>query len=254
MAFNLKKINTNSGPKQPNIEPGAYPARLVQLIDFGLQPQRPFQGQEKSPAYEIGLTYELLDEFMLDEDGNEIEDKPRWISETLSVFGLNSERAKSTQRYLALDPEMEYDGDFLALIGTPCMVTIVNNKGSNDKVYDNVANVSGMRAKEARNAAPLVNSPRIVNLDSEDTETFLSMPDWIQDKIKESLEWESTKLYKALQGGKGSKAGKAADTATTPASEAPRARKKASRTAEEEVDDSIPFDVEEPEVEEEDNW
>ena len=58
---------------QANIEPGTYPGRLVQLIDFGLQPQRPYMGKDKPPAQEIGLTYELVDEFMKDDDGNDIE-------------------------------------------------------------------------------------------------------------------------------------------------------------------------------------
>lgn len=247
MALNLKKINTTSGPKQPNIEPGTYPARLVQLIDFGLQPQRPYKGEEKPPAYEIGLTYELLDEFMLDEEGNEIEDKPRWISETLPVFGLKSERAKSTQRYLALDPNQEYEGDFLQLVTTPCMVTIVNNKASDGRVFDNVATVTGMRPKEARGAPALVNDPRIVDLDSDDTTTFLSMPDWIQDKIKNGLEWESTALYKALKGG-------STKEDETPVSESRKVRKAPAKAVVEEDEsddeDNIPFE----EDESGDNW
>lgn len=236
MTLNAKKIKMNSsGPKQPNIEPGTYPARPVQLIDYGLQPQRPYKGEEKQPAYEIGITYELLDEFMLDEEGNEIEDKPRWISETMPLHNLKAERAKSTQRYMALDPEETFEGDFTKLIGIPCNVTIVNNKATNGNVYDNVAGITAMRPKDAKSAPQLVNEPRVLSLDSDNTELFLSLPEWIQDKIKSGLEWETTNLYKALNGEK----------KTT--------KKKEVETDEE--DDSIPFDVDEKAVdEEEENW
>ena len=73
MGLNAKKVahtGGSKGPAQEPIEPGTYPVRVAQIIDLGLQPQRPYQGQEKPPAYEIMMTYEFLDEFCLDEDGN----------------------------------------------------------------------------------------------------------------------------------------------------------------------------------------
>lgn len=79
MGLNAKKAAGGSDRvAQEVLEPGVYPARLVQLIDLGVQPQRPFQGKDKPPAQEIMITYEFTDEFLKDEDGNEIEDKPRW--------------------------------------------------------------------------------------------------------------------------------------------------------------------------------
>lgn len=251
MALNAKKIkNKSSGPRQPNIEPGSYPARLVQLIDYGLQPQRPYQGQDKPPAYEIGITYELLDEFMLDEEGKEIEDKPRWISETIPLYNLKADKAKSTQRYHSFDPDEEYEGDFTQLIGAPCIVTIVNNKSRDGNVYDNVATIAGMRPKDARSAPQLVNEPRVLSLDEENTELFLSLPEWIQDKIKNGLEWESTNLYKALQEEKDSSGTTSSQKKEKPVSEAPKRSKK---VVEDEEEDSIPFEADGL-VEENENW
>ena len=156
-AKDVKK--TNYIP-QANIEPGTCPARLVQIIDLGLQAQRAFQGKEKPPANEIMLTYELVDEFMKDEEGNDIEDKPRWISETLPFFGLFADKAKSTKRYFALDPNNDHDGDFAKLIGIPCNVTVVNNSVG-DKTYDNVAAVTTMRERDAAKCPDLVNPPKV---------------------------------------------------------------------------------------------
>jgi hypothetical protein len=184
---------------QKNILPGTYPGRLVQLIDYGLQPQKPYKGEEKKPINEIGLTYELVDEFMKDEQGNDIPDKPRWISETIPFHPLIAEKAKSTQRYNAFDPNGVYDGDFSKALGQPINVTIVNNK-SGDKVYDNVATLSTMRPKDAEACAPLVNPPTMFSLDEPDLAVFNKFPEWIRNKIKGNLNFNGSKLQAALGG------------------------------------------------------
>lgn len=77
------------------------------------------EGEEKAPKYELYVTYELSDEFLHDEDGEDILDKPRWLSESFSLHNLDADMAKSTKRYLALDPNMEHDGDWAQIAGTP---------------------------------------------------------------------------------------------------------------------------------------
>lgn len=188
------------GP-QENIKAGTYPARLVQLIDFGLQPQRPFKGQDKPPAHEIGLTYELVDEFMKDEQGNDIEDKPRWVSETLPFHGLYADKAKSTQRYKTFDPDESWGGDFSKAVGLPCNVTIVNNKVG-EKTYDNVATISAMRPRDADKCPELVNKATVFDLDTPDLEVFNRFPKWIQEKIQGNLNYKGSVLEKKLGGKK----------------------------------------------------
>ena len=209
----LKSSNAPSGSKpQEPIEPGSYPARLVQIIDLGLQPQM-FEKEEKPPKNEIMTTYELADEFMKDEDGNDIEDKPRWVSETFTLNSLNSDRAKSTARYYALDPDSKYDGDWSKLLETPATVTIVNKAGSGKnkgKVYNNIATVSAMRPKDAVRLPELKNPAKFFDLDAPDVDLFLSLPDFIQKKIREGLEFNGSKLDELLQNHKGKPAEKKA--------------------------------------------
>lgn len=180
---------------QANIEPGTYPARLVQVIDLGLQPQKAYQGKEKPPANEIMLTYELVDTFMKDADGNDLEDKPRWISETLPFYGLFADKAKSTQRYLAFDPKEDFEGDFAQLIGKPINVTVVNN-AVGEKVYDNIATVSAMRPKDADKCPELVNPSKLFDLDAPDMEVFNALPEWLREKIKSNLKFQGSPLQK----------------------------------------------------------
>lgn len=202
MALNASKIGGNkkeSKFQMDPLEPGVYPTRLVQLIDLGLQPQRPYQGQEKPPAHEIMLTYEFVDEFLKDEDGNDVEDKPRWYSETIPLHPLIADRAKSTQRYNALDPEGKYGGDFVKCLSTPVNVTLVHNQNG-DKLYVNVANIAAMRPRDAAKCPELVNEPKYFDLDDPDVNVFGSLPEWIQDKIKKNLNFKGSKLEAALAG------------------------------------------------------
>ena len=236
MALNAKNAGNGGGDRvaQPNLEPGNYPARIVQIIDYGLQPQRPYQGKDKPPAQEIGITYELTDAFMVDEDGNDIEDKPRWISETFPLHNLKAENAKSTKRYNAIDPKGDADGDFSKLIGSAVMVTIINNPGKDNKVYDNVGGLSPMRPRDAANTPELVNEPLVFDLDAPDAEAFAKMPKWIQDKLKGNLNYKGSALEKIAG-------------APAPAEEKKADKQKVDRKAKAPVEDTDPpFDADEP--------
>jgi hypothetical protein len=222
--------NNNNRVEQPVIEADVYPSYLVQIIDLGLQPQKEFQGKAKPPCQEIMLTYELSDVFMLDEEGEELEDKPRWISEVLPFYGLFADKAKSTQRYKAFDPTEEWEGDFSKALGMPCNVTIVNNvKG--DKTYTNVANVASISEKKAAKMNELKNPTKAFDLDEPDLEIFNSLPKWIQDKIKGNLEYKGSILEALLENG-----GK---------EEKPKADKKADAAKGKPQKEDPPFDADE---------
>lgn len=206
MGLNANKSGGNSNRvEQPQIEADVYPSYLVQLIDLGLQAQKPYKGKDKAPAQEIMLTYEVSDCFMVDEDGNELEDKPRWVSETLPFYGLFADKAKSTQRYLAFDPNQDFGGDFSKAVGMPCNLTIVNNAGKDGKVYANVGNVAGISAKKAAQMNPMKNPTKVFDLDDPDMEVFNALPAWIQDKIKANLNFNGSPLQAALDGDKPAK-------------------------------------------------
>lgn len=198
MALSAPKGNDNKKfTTQANLEAGNYPARLVQLIDLGLQPQKPYQGKDKPPSQEIMLTYELVDAFMLDDEGNEIKDKPRWISETLPLRPLFQENANSTKRMKAFDPTDQFEGDFSKAVGGAINVAIVNNTVG-DKTYDNIGAIGTMRPRDAANCPELVNPTKVFDLDNPDMAVFNSLPKWIQDKIKSNLNYQGSPLQKAV--------------------------------------------------------
>jgi|TARA_Y100000310_G_scaffold161131_1_gene161065 hypothetical protein len=201
-------LNANNAPSAGGnftpMEAGTYPARVVQVVDIGLQPRRPFQGQEKEPVNMIALTYEFLDEFVTDEDGQEDTSKPRWLTETFAFYGLGSERAKSTKRYNTLIGDRERDGEFGVLVDTPCNVTVVINPGKGKhegKVFANIGEVTPMRAKDLKKweDAALVNEPVIFDLDEPNLEDFAKLPQFLRDLItQKNLEFNGSPLQEML--------------------------------------------------------
>lgn len=203
MGLNAKNKKYAGGKKVvvDPVDPGTYPARVVQVVDLGTQPQPAWKGEEKPPAQEIMVTYELVDEFIKDEDG---EEKPRWISERFTLHNLSSELAKSTKRYYAIDPKGVHGGDWSALIGMPVMVTIVVNPGKGDKadrLFEKIASTSTAREKEAAKMPQLSKEGKIFSPDLAETADILgTFPKWIQDKITSGLDWEGSPAQLKLAG------------------------------------------------------
>mgnify|MGYP003640649955 CR=1 FL=1 len=200
MPLNAK---TQTGSRNTNFTPlesGSYPARVLNVIDCGLQPQRPYQGQPKNPAHEVLITYELSDEFVLDEDGAPQEDKPRQVSESFPFYSLASERAKSTIRYNVLDPTGAVDGDWVKLVGTPIMLTIVQSpdKKNPTRIYENVGGLSPMRKKDVSSLPTMVGESKVFDLDEPDMDIFNSLFPWMQKKVVSNLEFECSKLQSLL--------------------------------------------------------
>lgn len=207
MGLNLnakpKSTNSNRTP-QPNLEIGGHAARLVQLIDLGLQAQRPYKGTEKPPVEVLYATYELSHDFMLDADGKPNPELPRWISEDFAAYSLDADKAKSTLRYKVLDPTMEHKGDFSKLLGAPCTVVVVHNAGHGNnagKIFDNIGDVAPPVRLPGYVQPTLVNSPVFFDLSAPDLEVFNKLPAFLQDRIKGNLNYAGSPLAKLLGGG-----------------------------------------------------
>ena len=198
-----KDFPKNNFKRPDPLEPGSYPARVVRVYDLGLQPQQPYQGKAKPPAHEISVTYELSDEFMKDDNGNDLGDKPRWVSHTFVLNPITSDLANSTKAYKAIDPNMDHDGDWAALVGSPVMVNLVQNPSKKDKtkIYEKITSLTAMRKKEADKLPELKNEGKFFDLSEPDIELFNSLPQFLKDKITANLEFAGSPLEKLLAGG-----------------------------------------------------
>ncbi len=186
------------------LDAGTYPCRTVGIVDLGLQPQS-YKGEEKAPGREVSVTYEFVDEFLKDENGDDDLTKPRWLSESFVVYNLESDKAKSTLRYKAIDPTNQFHGDLLACVDQPCNVTVVlnPNKKNPDRPYENVAAVSTMRLKDVEAMPPLVNPSFVFDLEDPDLEVYERIPAWIRKKVESNLEFPGSRLATMLEDGPG---------------------------------------------------
>lgn len=206
MGLNLnQKPKATSGNRvaQPNLPIGGHAARLVQLIDLGLQPQRAYKGTEKPPVEMLYATYELSHEFMIDKDGNPDPTLPRWQSEDFPAYSLDADKAKSTLRYKVLDPTMEQKGDFSKLLAAPCTVVVVHNAGHGNnvgKIFDNIGDVTPPVRLPGYVQPPLVNPPLFFDLSAPDLEVFNKLPEFLQTRIKGNLNYAGSALAKLLGG------------------------------------------------------
>jgi hypothetical protein len=193
-------ININATPKKKSTQRQLLPigqsmARLVQVIDFGLQPQRPYNGQEKLPAYEVLLTFEFPEE-RIEQNG---ESRPMWKSKRIKLS--SDERSTCYKLYNKLDPENKHRGDFGKLIGKECAALIVHDKGTGKNVgivYDNIADINPLM--KGMTVPPLENDPVVFDLTSPNLEVFESLPEWMQGLIKDNLEFDGSKLERAIMG------------------------------------------------------
>ena len=173
-----------------------YPARVCQIIDLGLQTRKPYQGQPKDPMHHIRITYELSDEFMKDEDGNDKEDSPRWLSEKMPFYNIKAEKATSTLRMRAIDPEGITGDDFTQLIGMPCQLVVIKapHPQQAGKEINYVNGVTGPVKVKGYVQPQLVNPTTVFLLNEPDMEVWETLPEFLQKMIKGNLEFNGSML------------------------------------------------------------
>ena len=248
MALKPNRVKANSGGNkvaQEVLEVANYPARVVQVIDEGLQ-VNDFDAEKTN--HNLRLTYELTSEFMKDEKGEDVLDKPRWISEEINLIDLpigmtvqetyNDQyrgKSKMVLRAKALDPKGKHEFDFSQLLGEPCLVFVGEKDRKKDgQKYNVVGSVSapmkGMETPE------LQNPPTLFMLDEPDVDIFRSLPEFLQDIIKGNLEYRGSLLEKALEGGAEEPEEK--EEEPEPKKKAPAKKKEAKPEPEEEEEDN----------------
>ena len=106
MNMNQLKSSKSSATREP-IEAGMHPVRIVQIVDSGLQKQRAWQGEEKSPAYELYVTFEFPTQ-RIEIDG---ESRPMWKSKVIKMS--SHEKSTCYKWYNKLDPTNKFRGCLL---------------------------------------------------------------------------------------------------------------------------------------------
>lgn len=173
------------------IEAGTYAARCYSMIHIGTI-EETILGDKKT-LNKVRIGWELPTEMHVfnDEKGPE----PRAISEeyTLSMHEKSTLRPfLEGWRGRGFTEEEAEAFDITALLGIECMITIIHKKAKNGNTYAKVTAASKM--PKGMECPPQINATFLLDYDNFSMEKVNSLPDFIQEKIFNSAE------FNALQG------------------------------------------------------
>ena len=185
MDFNKSK-KSGGASKNGRVEDGTYAARIVQVVDLGVQ-KGEYKGEETIKP-EVMITFEFPTE-TLTIDG---EEKPRWLSKQFTV-SMNEKSA-----LYALVQAFDIDGKATrrgskpeGLLGLAGMVTVGSTASGNAKVAGVSRLMKGLTVPE------LFNDPIYFDLDSTsdaNNDSFQKLPQWLQEKIQTAMNFDSSKF------------------------------------------------------------
>jgi hypothetical protein len=244
MPLNVKdKANTVAKPVFEDGE--TYFARVVQVVDLGLQPGGEYQGEAKPDKEEILVTFEFGE--VLNGEG-----KPAWLSVTLALpdrwedGGYKGMHVKSNlYKYLSiLCPSALFKGKSANYVnfsrGFKFWESLLNTTAQLEvKVYDKENNkasivrgsISKVPAKFLSSVPALQNDPVSINFSNVTVEQWKALYPWVRTKIASSIDPEVQELAAKME---------ALIEGSEPAPKA-KTTPKPSKSVYEDLDDGIPF-------------
>lgn len=174
------KIKDRAKAKVPPVEAGVYMAVCIGLIDLGEQYSEKF----KNYSYKVMYVWELPGE-TIEIDG---EQKPRQLSKEFTMSGSskgNLRKFIESWNGKSYSDEEFMEFDVFDQVGKACQLNVVLNE---TKEY---ANVDNLMPIPKGFPAPTTNTEYIKwDMDAWDDDVFAKLPEWIQEKIKKSTQYQ----------------------------------------------------------------
>lgn len=190
------KIKDRAKKKAPPMEPGAYLAVCVGVVDLGEQ----FSEKFKSYSNKLKIIWDIPGE-TVEVDG---EQKPRQLSKD---FTFSTSKKSSLRAFLQAWNSRTYtDEEFGELdifdqIGKGCQLQVALNETGE------YSNIDTLMALPKGVQTPHTDTKQIKwDMDHWDDAVFESLPEWIQDQIKKSTQYQKSHVPKdeiKVQGGGG---------------------------------------------------
>lgn len=186
MKLEVKKSERKNPPE------GLHPARLVQIIDLGTQINETYNKEERR----VRLAWELIGVTFETEEGEEVN---HLVSKEYSLkLSRKSHLRKAVEAMLGKSLVEDEVFDFSKLLDIQCQVQIkhVNGTGKNaNEVYANVdAVLPASVDPRTKKVIKLDRAQRdlvLFSLEDVDDEVLSNLPEWLQDKIMASKEYEA---------------------------------------------------------------
>ncbi len=186
MAINA---TTNSAPREL-IEAGLHMARCYKMVQVGTVREL-FKGEYKT-MQKIRIGWELPELLKVFKEGTG--PQPRVFEQefTLSMGEkANLRKILTSWRGRAFTEEEAKCFDVTKLIGVPCLLNITHKPSKSDptKIYEDISGITPLM--KGQKCPPQVNPSFILSFDEWDENKFNSLPDFVKDKIKTSLEYQA---------------------------------------------------------------
>ena len=176
------KIKDRAKPKVPPVEAGVYMAVCIGFIDLGEQYSEKF----KNYSYKGMYVWELPGE-TIEIDG---EQKPRQLSKEFTISGSNKSNLRKfveSWNGKSYSDEEFMEFDLFDQVGKACQLNVVLNE---TKEYANVDNL--MPIPRGFPAPKTDTTPIKWDMDAWNDQVFAELPEWIQDKIKKSTQFQKS--------------------------------------------------------------
>lgn len=178
------KVKNKKGPSLPPIDGGTYPAVCVGIVDLGEQYNEKFKKYEDKVLF----IWEMPS-VMIEVDG---EQKPRWQSKDFSAT-LN-EKSNLTKVLVSwrgknfTDEELNGDGfDLKQMLGEGCLLQIIVEEKDGNQ-YNKITACMGLPMGMP---APVTASELLwFDMDEWDDSAMEKFPEWVQEKIKKSTQYQ----------------------------------------------------------------
>ena len=201
MGFNVEKGTPQEDREFAQPKKGQRAARLVGLIDLGLQPQE-FKNEEKKPCKEFIPMYWLANDKYTTDDG---EEKHMVRGPWPHKIYPGATRGHYFDFCNGIDPNGEVlvdgAGDLTQLLGRPCLVNIVEDKKQKDGkevIYYNIKGVS--EAPEDYPIPELDIETFTFDTSAPTKEGFDRLSDRNQEAIKGSVGYDGSELQAICEG------------------------------------------------------
>lgn len=178
---------TNSTPREP-IPAGNYVARCYQMVQIGTVMEL-INGEQKM-LNKVRIGWELPTELKVFKEENG--EQPYVISEefTLSMNEkANLRKMLASWRGKDFSEDEAKSFDITKLIGAKCMINVIHKASKKDasRIYEKIGSVSSI--PKGLDCPPAINNASILSFDDFNVDLYNSLPDFIKDKVKSSLEY-----------------------------------------------------------------
>lgn len=188
MAIIAPKSGGSNLPKKV-VPAGSHVARCYSMIQIGTV-ESEYLGEKKT-LHKVMIDFELPLETAVFREGEP--EKPFVISKeyTLSFHEKSTLRSHlQSWRGKAFTDEEAAKFDITKLVGATCMLNVVHKASADGtKTYANIASISPI--PKGLTCPEQVNPTRILAYDSWNQDVFMSLPEWLADKISATPEYKS---------------------------------------------------------------